>query len=209
MALLLALPSDLIAFVKDMAVKKYAPRIQGILSDHLTGRQRTLQLGSSSRGVNFFSAICRLLMYEGSFLTRFSDFPISADSFVCAESASAGFELRSDFSLSIDSFQLIKAMVLSIAIILNFRQVRPLSERKMLLRQLVRATFYLKRDALPCLIQSPPLILNKGKDANTGASRLAGSLQTLELDGYLILVRGTGVRSTLVPLFLPRDSVCA
>jgi hypothetical protein len=84
--------------------------------------QRTLQLGSPSGGVNFFNAICRLLVYEGSFSTRFSDLPISTDSFVCAESVSAG-RLRSAFSVSIDPFQLITVMVLSTAIILNSRQV--------------------------------------------------------------------------------------
>ena len=78
------------------------------------------QLGSPSGGVNFFNAICRLLMYEGSFSTRFSDLLILTDSFVCAESVSAGFGLRSAFSLSIDPFQLINAMFLDIPIILNF-----------------------------------------------------------------------------------------
>jgi hypothetical protein len=43
-------------------------------------------IGSPSGGVNFFNAICRLLMYEGSFSTRFSDLLISADLFVRAES---------------------------------------------------------------------------------------------------------------------------
>jgi len=84
--------------------------------------QRTLQLGYPSGGVNFFNAICRLLMYEGSFSTRFSDLLISSDSFVCAESGSAGVGLRSAFSVSIDPLQLINAMVLSSAIILNSRQ---------------------------------------------------------------------------------------
>ena len=81
-----------------------------------------LQLGSPSGGVNFFNAICRLLMYEGSFSTRFSDLLISTDSFVRAESVSAGVGLRSAFSVSIDPLQLINAMVLSSAIILNSRQ---------------------------------------------------------------------------------------
>ena len=85
--------------------------------------QRTLQLGSPSGGVNFFNAICRLLMYEGSFSTRFSDLLISTDSFVCAESVSAGVGLRSGFSVSIDPLQLINVMVLSTAIILNSSQV--------------------------------------------------------------------------------------
>src|ERR1700736_5978256 len=69
--------------------------------------QRTLQIGSPSGGVNFFNAICRLLMYEGSFSTRFSDLLISTDSFVCAESVSAGVGLRSTFSVSIDPLQFI------------------------------------------------------------------------------------------------------
>ena len=85
--------------------------------------QRTLQVGSPSGGVNFFNAICRLLMYEGSFSTRFSDLLISTDSFVCAESVSAGVGLRSTFSVSIDPLQLINVMVLSTAIMLNSRQV--------------------------------------------------------------------------------------
>ena len=55
--------------------------------------QRTLQLGSPSGGVNFFNAICRLLVYEGSFSTRFSDLLFSIDSFVCARSVSAGVGL--------------------------------------------------------------------------------------------------------------------
>jgi hypothetical protein len=37
--------------------------------------QRMLQLGSLSGGVSFFNAICRLLVYEESFSTRFSDLP--------------------------------------------------------------------------------------------------------------------------------------
>jgi hypothetical protein len=85
--------------------------------------QRTLQLGSPSGGVNFFNAICRLLMYEGSFSTRFSDLLFSTDSFVCAESVSAGVGLGSSLSVSIDPLQLINATVLSTAIILNSRQV--------------------------------------------------------------------------------------
>jgi hypothetical protein len=85
--------------------------------------QRTLQLGSPSGGVNFFNAICRLLMYEGSFSTRFSDLLFSTDSFVCAESVSAGVGLGSSFSVSIYPLQLINAMVSSTAIILNSRQV--------------------------------------------------------------------------------------
>jgi hypothetical protein len=85
--------------------------------------QRTLQLGSPSGGVNFFNAICRLLVYEGFFSTRFSDLPISTESFVCAEFVSAGVGLRSDFSVSIDPFQLINVMVSSTAIILDSRQV--------------------------------------------------------------------------------------
>ena len=85
--------------------------------------QRTLQLGSPSGGVNFFNAICRLRMYEGSFSTRFSDLLFSTDSFVCAESVSAGVGLGSSFSVSIDPLQLINATVLSTAIILNSRQV--------------------------------------------------------------------------------------
>jgi hypothetical protein len=85
--------------------------------------QRTLQLGSPSGGVNFFNAICRLLMYEGSFSTRFSDLPISADSLVCAEFVSAGVGLTSVSSVSIDPLQLINVEVSSIAIILNSRQV--------------------------------------------------------------------------------------
>ena len=62
-------------------------------------------------------------MYEGSFSTWFSDLLISTDSFVCAESVSAGVGLRSAFSVSIDPLQLINVMVLSTAIILNSRQV--------------------------------------------------------------------------------------
>ena len=61
-------------------------------------------------------------MYEGSFSTRFSDLPISTDSFGCAKSVSAGFGLKSVFSLSIDPLQLINAMVSRVAIILNSRQ---------------------------------------------------------------------------------------
>jgi len=76
-----------------------------------------LQLGSPSGRVNFFNAICRLLMYEGSFSTRFSDLLISTDSLVCAESVSAGVGLRSAFSESIDPLQVISLMVSSIAII--------------------------------------------------------------------------------------------
>ena len=85
--------------------------------------QGTLQLGAPSGGVNFFTAICRLLRYEGSFSTRFSELLISTDSFVCAESVSAGVGLRSAFSVSIDPLQLINIMVSSTAIILNSRQV--------------------------------------------------------------------------------------
>ena len=62
-------------------------------------------------------------MYEWSFSTRFSDLLISTDSFVCAESVSAGVRLRSAFSVSIDPLQLINVVVLSAAIILNSRQV--------------------------------------------------------------------------------------
>ena len=82
-----------------------------------------LQLGSPSGRVNFFNAICRLLMYEGSFLRRFSDLLISTDSLVCAESVSAGVGLRPASAVSIDPPQFISLMVLSIAIILNSRQV--------------------------------------------------------------------------------------
>ena len=85
--------------------------------------QRTLQLGSPSGGVNFFNAICRLLMYEGSLSTRLSDLLISTDSFVCAESVSAGVGLRSAFSVSIDPLQHVNIMVLSTAIIWSSRQV--------------------------------------------------------------------------------------
>jgi hypothetical protein len=85
--------------------------------------QRTLQLGSPSGGVNFFNAICRLLIYEGSFSTRFSDLLISTDSFVLAESVSAGVGLRSSLSVSIGPLQLINTMVSSTARILNPRQV--------------------------------------------------------------------------------------
>jgi hypothetical protein len=53
------------------------------------------------------------------------------------------------------------------------------------------------------------LILNEGKDANTGTSRLTGPVPTLESDGYLILLRCTSVRRTFVPLFLTRDTVGA
>jgi hypothetical protein len=90
-------------------------------------------------------------MYEGSFSTRFSDFPISADSFVCAESVSAGVELRSVFSLSIDPFQLINIMVSIIAIILNFRQVRLYRSEKCF-EVASRGDINLKRDALPCWV---------------------------------------------------------
>jgi hypothetical protein len=62
-------------------------------------------------------------MYEGSFSTRLSELLISTNSFVCAESVSAGVELRSDFSVSIDPLQFINAMVSITAIILNSRQV--------------------------------------------------------------------------------------
>jgi hypothetical protein len=97
---------------------------EGVCGRETSGiAQRTLQLGSPSGGVNFFNAICRLLVYEGSFSTRFSDLLISNDSFVCAESVSAGVGLRSAFSVSIDPLQLINVMVLSSAIILNSRQV--------------------------------------------------------------------------------------
>jgi hypothetical protein len=94
--------------------------------------QRTLQLGSPAGGVNFFNAICRLLIYEGSFSTRFSDLLISTDSFVCAESVSAGVGLRSSFSVSMDPLQLINTMVSSTAIILNTSQVGCTRELKML-----------------------------------------------------------------------------
>jgi hypothetical protein len=83
--------------------------------------QRTLQLGSLSGGVSFF--ICRLLVYEGFFSTRFSDLPILTDSFIFAESISAGVGLGSAFSLSIDPLQLINTMFSIITIILNSRQV--------------------------------------------------------------------------------------
>jgi hypothetical protein len=98
-------------------------RRKSLRSGNFRHGQRTLQLGSPSGGVNFFNAICRLLMYEWSFSTRFSDLLISTDSFVCAESVSAGVGLRSAFSVSIDPLQLINVMVLSTAIILNSRQV--------------------------------------------------------------------------------------
>ena len=98
-------------------------RRKSLRSGNFRHGQRTLQLGSPSGGVNFFNAICRLLMYEWSFSTRFSDLLISTDSFVCAESVSAGVGLRSAFSVSIDPLQLINVVVLSTAIILNSRQV--------------------------------------------------------------------------------------
>jgi hypothetical protein len=66
------------------------------------------QLGSPCGGANFINAICRLLMYEGSFSARLSELLISTDSFVCAESVSAGVGLRSAFSVSIDPLQLIE-----------------------------------------------------------------------------------------------------
>jgi hypothetical protein len=89
-----------------------------------------LQLGSPSGGVNFFNAICRLLMYEGSFSPRFSDLLISTDSFVCTESVSAGVGLRSAFSLSIDPLQLINTMVSITSTILNSRQARCIRSEK-------------------------------------------------------------------------------
>jgi hypothetical protein len=98
-------------------------RRKSLRSGNFRHGQRTLQLGSPSGGVNFFNAICRLLMYEWSFSTRFSNLLISTDSFVCAESVSAGVGLRSAFSVSIDPLQLINVMVSSTAIILNSRQV--------------------------------------------------------------------------------------
>ena len=85
--------------------------------------QRTLQPGSPSGGVNFFNAICRLLVYEGSFSTRLSDLQFSTDSFVGAESVFAGVGLRSGFSLSIDPLQLINVMVSGTAIISDSCQV--------------------------------------------------------------------------------------
>src|ERR1700730_15456299 len=72
------------------------------LSDGFIVEFRLGELGSPSGGVNFFNAMCRLLVYEGSFLTRLSDLPISIDSFVCAGSVSAGDRLRSAFSIPID-----------------------------------------------------------------------------------------------------------
>ena len=104
-------------------VRTDEPRRKSLRSGNFRHGQRTLQLGSPSGGVNFFNAICRLLMYEGSFSTRFSDLPISADSLVCAEFVSAGVGLTSVSSVSIDPLQLINATVLSTAIILNSRQV--------------------------------------------------------------------------------------
>ena len=105
-------------------------RRKSLRSGNFRHGQRTLQLGSPSGGVNFFNAICRLLMYEGSFSTRFSDLLISTDSLVCAESVSAGVGLRSASSVSIDPLQLISLMVLGIAIILDSRQVSYTRSRK-------------------------------------------------------------------------------
>jgi hypothetical protein len=104
-------------------VRTDEPRRKSSRSGNFRQGERTLQLGSPSGGVNFFNAICRLLMYEGSFSTRFSDLLISTDSFLCAETVSAGVGLRSSFSVSMDPLQLIKAMVFGTAIILNSRQV--------------------------------------------------------------------------------------
>ena len=58
-------------------------------------------------------------MYEGSFSSRCSVLLISTDSFVCAESVSAGVGLKSAFSVSIDPLQLINVVVSSSAIIFN------------------------------------------------------------------------------------------
>ena len=52
-------------------------RRKSLRSGNFRHGQQTLQLGSPSGGVNFFNAICRLLMYEWSFSTRFSDLLIS------------------------------------------------------------------------------------------------------------------------------------
>ena len=92
-------------------------------SENFRLRATALQPGSPSGRVNFFNAICRLLMYEGSLLRRFSDLLISTDSLVCAESVCAGVGLRSASSVSIDPLQLRILMVSIIAITLDSRQV--------------------------------------------------------------------------------------
>jgi hypothetical protein len=81
-----------------------------------------LQLGSPSGRVNFFNAICRLLMYEGSFPTRFSDLLVSTDSLVCAESVSAVVKLESSSSVSIAP-SIHKFIVSPLSIISGSRQV--------------------------------------------------------------------------------------